>query len=121
LEAFGALERLSNGGTKSDEGVRFGEFDRHLVEPVDYYSWGGNDDRPAKTGKGLTVRGAGADGKAGDDDRKGGGATARATLSAQACCSASTAIHPISHSAPSSEGGLTGLALAHPMPLRATP
>jgi len=69
LEAFGVVERLGNSGTKSDERVLLGDFDRHLLGPVLYYSWGADDDRAAKkSGKGLRVRNADADDKNGDKD-----------------------------------------------------
>jgi hypothetical protein len=72
LEAYGVIERLGRSGTKSEEREQFGDFDRHLLGPVLYYSWGGDDDRSAKRrGKGLRVRGADAKGKADDDDKNG--------------------------------------------------
>ena len=72
LEGYGVVERLGNSGTKSEERELFGDFDRHLLGPVVYYSWGGDDGRPArKAGKGLRVRSAEADGKNGDDDKNG--------------------------------------------------
>jgi hypothetical protein len=83
LEAFGVIERLGNSGTKSDERELFGDFDRHLLGPVLYYSWGGDDDRGAKkAGKGLRVRGAGANGKSDDDDKNGDSDSPRYTLGA---------------------------------------
>jgi hypothetical protein len=73
LEAYGVIERLGRSGTKSEEREHFGDFDRHLLGPVLYYSWGGDDDRGAKKrGKGPRVRGASAKGKSDDNDRNGG-------------------------------------------------
>jgi hypothetical protein len=48
----------------------FGDFDRYLLGPAFYYSWGGDEDRAAKkAGKGLGVRNAGA--KNGNSDKNG--------------------------------------------------
>jgi hypothetical protein len=66
LEGYGVLERLGNSGTRSDARVRFGDFDRHLLGPVFYYSWNGDDRGARKPGQGLRARGA-AGGKAGID------------------------------------------------------
>ena len=72
-EAYGVVERLGGSGTKSDERRQFGDFDRHLLGPVFYYSWGGDDDRGAKkAGKGLRVRSAEAKRESDDDDKNGG-------------------------------------------------
>jgi hypothetical protein len=83
LEAFGVVERLGHSGTKSEERERFGDFDRHLLGPVLYYSWGSDDGRAGKkAGKGLRVRPADAGGKAGDDDKNGDKDGPRYTLGA---------------------------------------
>src|SRR5262245_45146577 len=83
LEGYGVVERLGDSGTKSEERELFGDFNRHLLGPVLYYSWGGDDDRPArKTAKGLRVRGAEANGKNGDDDKNGDSEGPRYTLGA---------------------------------------
>jgi hypothetical protein len=85
LEGYGVVERLGNSGTRSEERELFGDFDRHLLGPVLYYSWGGDNDRPArKAGKGLRVRGADANGngKNGDDDKNGNGEGPSYTLGA---------------------------------------
>jgi hypothetical protein len=72
VEGFGVVERVGDSGTKGDERVLFGDFDRHLLGPALYYSWGGGDDRASrKAGKRLHVRSADANGrndKNGDDD-----------------------------------------------------
>jgi hypothetical protein len=81
LEGYGVVERLGDSGTRSEERELLGDFDRHLLGPVVYYSWGGDDGRPArKAGKGFRVRTAEANGKNGDangknddDDDKNGG------------------------------------------------
>jgi hypothetical protein len=81
LEGYGVVERLGDSGTRSEERELFGDFDRHLLGPVVYYSWGGDDGRPArKARKGLRVRSADANGRNGDangknddDDDKNGG------------------------------------------------
>ena len=66
------VERLGNSGTRSEEREVFGDFDRHLLGPVFYYSWGGDNDRAeGKARKGLRLRGAGANGRNGDDDKNG--------------------------------------------------
>jgi hypothetical protein len=68
LEAFGVVERLGNSGTKSEERQVFGDFDRHLLGPVFYYSWGADHDGDAgKRGKGSRVKAADSDDKNGDD------------------------------------------------------
>jgi hypothetical protein len=79
LESYGVVERLGNSGTKSEERQVFGDFDRYLLGPVFYYSWGADNDRAAKkAGKGLRVRNANAkNGNAdkngdNDDDKNGG-------------------------------------------------
>ena len=68
LEGYGVIERLGSSGTKSDERVVFGDFDRHLLGPVFYYSWGVDDGAGKRTGKGARVRNADADDKNGDKD-----------------------------------------------------
>jgi hypothetical protein len=74
LEGYGVVERLGHSGTKSEERERFGDFDRHLLGPVIYYSWGNEGDRAghSKSGKGLRVRAAergnDEDDKKSDDD-----------------------------------------------------
>jgi hypothetical protein len=69
FEGYGVIERLGSSGTKSDERVLFGDFDRHLLGPAFYYSWGPDDDRPAKRpGKGVRVRSADAVDRNGDKD-----------------------------------------------------
>jgi hypothetical protein len=66
LEGYGVVERLGNSGTRSEERELFGDFDRHLLGPVVYYSWGGDGDRAApKPGRGPRVRPAEA--RNGDD------------------------------------------------------
>jgi len=83
LEGYGVVERLGNSGTRSEERELFGDFDRHLLGPVVYYSWGSDDGRPAaKAGKGLRVRGAEVNGKNGDDDNDGDSDGPRYTLGA---------------------------------------
>lgn len=67
LEGFGVVERLGNSGTRSEERELFGDFDRHLVGPAVYYSWGGDGERAArKAGTGLRLRTADADDGSGD-------------------------------------------------------
>ena len=83
LEGYGVVERLGDSGTKSEERKLFGDFDRHLLGPVVYYSWGGDNGQPApKAGKRLRVRGAEANGMNGDDDKNGGSEGTRYTLGA---------------------------------------
>jgi hypothetical protein len=83
LEGYGVVERLGDSGTKSEERRQFGDFDRHLLGPVLYYSWGGDNDRPQrKTAKGLRVRGAEANDKNGDGDKNGNGEGPSYTLGA---------------------------------------
>jgi hypothetical protein len=83
LEGYGIVERLGDSGTRSEERELFGDFDRHLLGPVLYYSWGGDNDRPQrKTAKGLRVRGAEANGKNGDNDKNGDSEGPRYTLGA---------------------------------------
>lgn len=83
LEGYGVVERLGNSGTKSEERRLFGDFDRHLLGPVLYYSWGADGDRAARrTGRGTRVRTAEADGGNGDDDRNGEKDGPRYTLGA---------------------------------------
>ena len=88
LEGYGVVERLGDSGTRSEERELLGDFDRHLLGPVLYYSWGGDNDRPArKAGKGLRVRGAEVRGKNGDDgngddDKNGDSEGPRYTLGA---------------------------------------
>jgi hypothetical protein len=68
LEGYGVVERLGNSGTKSEERERLGDFDRHLLGPAFYYSWGAYDGRVArKAARGLRLRGADADDKNDDD------------------------------------------------------
>jgi hypothetical protein len=88
VEGFGVVERLGGSGRKSDERLLFGDFDRHLLGPAFYYSWGGGDDDHAssKAGKHLRVRGADAIGKNGnngdDDDKTRGSEGPKYTLGA---------------------------------------
>lgn len=83
LEGYGVVERLADSGARSEERELFGDFDRHLLGPVVYYSWGGDNDRPArKAGKRLRVRGADANGRNGDDDDNGASEGPRYTLGA---------------------------------------
>jgi hypothetical protein len=79
LESFGVVERLGDSGTRSEESKLFGDFDRHLLGPALYYSWGGDNGGAApKAGKRLRVRDA--NGKNGDDDKNGGSEGPRYTL-----------------------------------------
>jgi hypothetical protein len=72
LESYGVVERLGNSGTKSEERELFGDFDRFLLGPVVYYSWGNDNDRKnGKKNKGMRVRGADAGGKNGNGDKNG--------------------------------------------------
>jgi hypothetical protein len=83
LEGYGVVERIGNSGTKGEERELFGDFDRHLLGPVLYYSWRGDRGRPmGKAGKGLRVRGAEAGGKNGDDDNNGDNGGPRYTMGA---------------------------------------
>jgi hypothetical protein len=84
LEGYGVVERLGNSGTRSEERQRFGDFDRHLLGPMVYYSWGADDDKTAKTGgnNGPRLRNVDANGQTGDDDKNGEGAGSRYTLGA---------------------------------------
>jgi hypothetical protein len=75
LESYGVLERLGNSGTKSEERKVFGDFDRYLLGPVFYYSWGAENDRATKkSGKGLRVRNTNAKNRNGDNDDANDGA-----------------------------------------------
>jgi hypothetical protein len=81
LEGYGVIERLGNSGTRSEERELFGDFDRHLLGPVLYYSWGSDDSRPArKAGKGPRMRGADAKAGSGNDDDNGGSEGPRITV-----------------------------------------
>lgn len=77
LEGYGVVERLWNTGTRSEERLLFGDFDRHLLGPVLYYSWsepkagkrrGDDDDKRGKKGKDLRV-GKKENGKKNGDDK----------------------------------------------------
>jgi len=68
LEGYGVVERLGNSGTKSQERELFGDFNRHLLGPVFYYSWGTDDRATRMPGKGLRVRNADADDKNGNKE-----------------------------------------------------
>jgi hypothetical protein len=39
IEGFGGVERLWNSGHRSEESKLFGDFDRHLLGPVVYWTW----------------------------------------------------------------------------------
>lgn len=76
LEGYGVVERPDDSGTKSEERKLFGDFDRHLLGPVLYYSWGGANGRPApKAGKRLRVRDTDSNDKNGDDNGSSEGPT----------------------------------------------
>jgi hypothetical protein len=61
--------------------VLFGDFNRHLLGPVFYYSWGADEDQSGrKAGKGLRVRSA--DGKNADHAKRGNKEGAQYTFGA---------------------------------------
>ncbi len=82
LEGYGVVERLGNSGTRSEARVRFGDFDRHLLGPVFYYSWNADDRVARNSGQRLRARGVAGDGKAGVDDEDGDKQGPRYTLGA---------------------------------------